>query len=362
MADTPKPEQVILKPLEIIAEAWATLRKDWRLYLRWALIPVLPFFLVGLFTSFLPYGWLQHWQQHLALGLYTVLAILFHICYEIRIYRHILCGDASDKIYSLNFFSRRTWLYFWKGFLVFLKFLLFTVIFAIAIAACVAIVLLVMFKVMHIAQPQFFSANFFGILLTFIVGISATLGFMVIAEQYMLIGPDVALDGKASLARLKRLTAQHRMRIFWIGFLIGVIPFLLILGLLASEVLDSMSAAATLGLGGSGSFNDNAQAITEFIAREHRGKYIILNVLEEFFSMAWWIMIVFASAVIYKRLSPTWLVTEAAEQELRGPAGQPVGQSAVRFAPGLLPQSPASPEPGTLPEPKTLPESKTPPQ
>jgi len=67
MADTPKPEEVTLKFFGVVAEAWETLRKNWRIYLRLAAVPLLLFIVLFSLSNYLFFTGgierIEEWQR-----------------------------------------------------------------------------------------------------------------------------------------------------------------------------------------------------------------------------------------------------------------------------------------------------------
>jgi len=397
MADALDSENVILKPSSVIAEAWETLHKDWRLYLRWAAIPLL-LFIVELvvvwsaamdFSKILPQfhqlrslsslpqqeqlQHLQHLQHQIPAFTFSVipflhlLTILVFICYAIRVHRHVILGDMPNGNILGEIFSKRPWLYIGKHILLMFKWWLFAMLFMIL----GLVIMSVLFMVMRALSPQA-EANSaaMGVFLIIQIAIACMvfiLSFVRVAEQFALIGPDVAVDGKASLGRLHRLAMRHRGRIALTALLIVIVPILLLIGLHLALRADFRGAMAAVAAGQGNAPDpavDFSQAL-ELVRTQSGAKFILLGVLDIVFSIGAWALLLFAFAVIYKRLCPAWPAMDAAEQESAGPGGQPggqsvgqpagqsvgqsAGQSGGRFTPGLPPESPESPEPLALP-------------
>jgi len=353
MADMPNPEQVTLKPVEVIAEAWATLRKDWKLYLRWAAVPLLffiaEFIWMGFSFASFPKFFLQitQFQQHasalsqeeqfqqlqelqqafpfsffMAIPFVSLLGVLIGICYMIRVYRYVILGAMPDKNIFAQIFSKRPWLYLWKHILLGLKWWLFTMGFMIAGFIVMA---LLGAAVRASGLP---AAVIAGILVPVdiaIVCLALASGFILIAEQFALIGPGVAVDGPTSLSRLHRLAKQHRRRIFLTIVLITLVPFFVHIALVVSMQMHLVGTLRAAGVVRGGSADPAAayQAITLFW-QEYGAKVVAGYVLVLLFWLAWGVLSWFVRAVIYKRLSPTWPAEETT-----------AGQEPVRFAPGL---------------------------
>jgi len=352
MADIQSPNGT-LKPLEIIAEAWATLRKDWRLYLRWAVAPLL-FFIVEFiwicfssarsFKFFMQAAQLQQqistlpqqeqiyqiqqlqqvfpFSSFMAMPLVYLLGILIGICYSIRVYRFVILGDMPNGNLFAQIFSKRPWLYLWKSILLGLKWWLLTAAFMIA----GFIVMALLGAMMRASGAP--AGVIVGILVPVditIVCLALASGFILIAEQFALIGPDVAVDAPASLSRLKRLAKQHRWRIFLTFAVISLVPILVHIVLVVSVQMNLMSAFRASGMGSAGGSNPAAtyQAIAIFW-QEHGASLITMYGLLLLLWLAWAAMSLFVRAVIYKRLCPTWPAEETTAT-----------QEPVRFAPGL---------------------------
>ena len=324
MANAVNPEKVILSPVGVIAEAWAAIKQDFWLYLRWALVPLL-FFIAEIASTYIPLGVntqqrLQVLQKHFVLfsvgGVsFAVLFILSMLCFSVRVYRHIIAGDTPDQNFFAQMFSARVWKCFGKELLAGLKWALYSLPFAI-------LGIIIIFKnITHIPLTPT------DILLgTAVSGLAGAAGFLFLAEQVTLIGPDVAVDAPATFARLSRLAKQHRIPIALTMFLIAIVPWVVqgvVNAVIAADFLRAFTAA-----GGAVPNPEAFNQAADVAARELGGKQAFLNVLARLFYLAWWVMALFASAVIYKRLHASW------------PAEENVAHDPARFSPGL------SPEPG----------------
>jgi len=233
---------------------------------------------------------------------FALLFVLSVICYRIRIYRHVLLGDIPGKNMFAEFFSKRTWLYIWKYFLVMLKWLLFMVVFAILGGIVTALV--------GINIHGAFISPWFAFLQQAVVWLCAAAGLWFVVEQFTLIGPDVAIGGQASLSRLKRLAKRYRLRIALIVIVVGVVGWLVSVGINLSLTRNFSNIVVAPG-----------QVLTRWLDlwKEHSVSWAAVSLLIALFSWAWWLLSVCVYAVIYKRLSPTWPALEAAASRKRVP-------------------------------------------
>jgi len=341
MADTLKAQQVILKPVEIIGEAWMTFRKNWKLYLRWAAVPLLFFiaeFIWMWFSSakflniYLQIMQLQHkfsilsqqdklqylqqlqqtipFSSFMALPVMGLLGALIGICYMMRVYRHVLLGDVPDKNIFAQIFSKRPWLYLWKHILLGFKWWLFTILFMIAGFIVIAVLAVAMRATAASAGVMAGILVPVDIVIVCLVLVS---GFMLIAEQFALIGPDVAVDGPASLSRLHRLAKQHRRRIFLTLILIAWAPILVHIALAVAMRMDFAGVFMAAGVGKWGNPDPEALSRAVTLIWQARGaRFMTMYAVLVLFWLACGVMNLFVCAVIYKRLRPTWPAQEAA--------------------------------------------------
>jgi len=386
MADALKPEIVTLKPLNVIAEAWEALRKDWRLYLRWAAVPLFLFLvdivLIGSaamdFSKILPQihqlrslsslpqqeqiQQLQHLQHQIptltfaSIPFFHLLTILVFICYAIRIHRHVILGCMPDGNILGEIFSKRPWVYIGKHILLMFKWWLFAMLFMILGLVVMSVLFMVMRALSPQAETNSAAMGVFQIVQIAVACMVFILSFVRVAEQFALIGPDVAVAGEASLGRLHRLAMRHRGRIALTALWILIVPLLILVGIHFSLQMDFRAAVQTIAAK-QGNAPDPAVVFSqalELVRAQSGAKFILLGILDIVFSIGAWALLLFSFAVIYKRLSPAWPAMEAAERESAGasmqPVGQSEGQSAGHFAPKLSPESPEAQESGTARE------------
>lgn len=202
--------EIRFEPLDIVRQAVSNLRSEWAFYLKWGWQPLAAF--VAGFALYVLGN---------ASGVFVfVLSAWLAVPFSVAVYRRVLLGEVSTGSPVTNLFAGRTWNYIGNGILMHVLRFLVSVLLGIAPVAIGAWLVMKTDPQTQAVLERFFDKDTLREMISF-------LGFLVLAEQYVLIWPDVAVDGPTSFSRLKKKAGWARAGVIKVMALIWSVPLVL---------------------------------------------------------------------------------------------------------------------------------------
>jgi hypothetical protein len=265
--------------LPIINEALAVTAEQWRRLLAWAAPPLsVGLVLAVLSPSDLPAGYGG------ALDVAKYVALWLWVPCSVRIYRLTVLGELPHTAYARQLFEARAWRYVLKSFLAYAQL-------ALLMMPIMAVAMTILFSLQdRLGYAGRTEAMFASPYYMLALGLSILLALVPMANRLVLIGPDAAVDGVASLSRIGQRSGPHRWLIVKGTVLIWALPTL----------LSGAALLLTLTCGNLPPLVFRAVTVCDFL-------------VSGVASLVWRV----AGGLVYKRVSAEWPVQDAAEQEER---------------------------------------------
>lgn len=268
-----------LTATEVVRTAFSLCAREWKRLFIWALFP-LPLWLFLQYAALtIDEGTPPPGKLLAQLTIFLLLSYWIWVPFVIRLYRYVIIGVLPDSMYSVELFRKRTWVFIGRGTLVFIQCMLLFFPFVLVPG--------ILFMVTSFRSPPSSHASIaiFSLTLSFLA-LFASVSLM--AMRLVLFGPDVAMGGGSSLARLGRRAAGHR----WL--MVGTVVLILFAPLLFGALV---------------SLNDQLAWIA-WLAR-NRALALIATVVWLPFHAG----LHAAIGLIYKNISQEWPALDAAEEE-----------------------------------------------
>lgn len=209
----------VFPPLEAVKAALTIIRGNSRLFLSWGLPPLATWFFGRLLMPavVLPQD-IAATEIAVLANILGIMSMWFTVPFFVRVYRYIILGKSPDNWFIVQLFEGRSWRYIGKNFIAYIQLFFLSLL-------CVVLPWIVTHYIMLELGYDFLSKEYQLTVFYLLIPTMYLAGFMMLSHKMVLIGPNVAVDGKASLSRLGVLSKSARSRIIKVLVTIYALPF-----------------------------------------------------------------------------------------------------------------------------------------
>ncbi len=254
-------------------------RIEWKTYLAWAAVPI-AIWIGSLFVPLDARAWGKtHWTEPAGAWAILILQALLLTVFNIRVYRHVILGASPDASIVRQIFTGRTWNYIGNGFVMGMKWGFISLLMVIIPALIGFLLESKLAGVLDLKGKENLLFSLVGLLCSYAA-------FMTFAEQWVLIFPEVSVDGPASFSRLSRYAGYARWNVIKTLALVWCVPYVC-----------GTAIQLAVVLGWNVSWTRHPAAV----------------VLAQSLDIAAGVLSTFVGAVLYKKLSADWPERDSAE-------------------------------------------------
>lgn len=222
---------VRVEPFGVVGEAIATARSEWKTYLAWLAAPLAIWIGLLLLPVDLQTLGKGNWTLLAGGGALLILQAMLLTVFNIRVYRRVILGAGPEANMARQMFTSRTWNYIGNGFVMAMKWGVISLLF-------VLVPLVLAFRFSDPLIDALGSQEKLNILGSIVGELGSFAAFMVIAEQWILIFPEVSVDGPAVFSRLDRYAGHARWGIIKTMVLVWCVPYACATAIQLAKVFD----------------------------------------------------------------------------------------------------------------------------